>query len=123
MVEGVILMTDEEFAQKLPDVSLTAIASGLLKLEAERESALDKAIKDLETDSLKLSDEDRRKRFGARLRTVRQLRGLTQAGLAKEIGISKQAITTYETGRREAGYRNLIALSRALEVSIDWLLK
>lgn len=115
-------MLNEEFANKIADMPLEAIASGLLKIENERESALGKACKGIEVDSLKLSDEERRKQFGARLRTMRRLQGLTQAALAKKVGISKQAITTYETGRREAGYRNLIALSRALKTTADWLL-
>lgn len=115
-------MTNEEFAQNFPDVPLPVIATGLLKLENERESALGRAFKEMDFDSLKISNEDRRKNFGARLRTMRQLLGLTQADLAKQIGVSKQAITTYETGRREAGYRNLIALSRALNTTTDWLL-
>lgn len=115
-------MTNEEFAKEMSRYPLTAIATGLLNLENNRDSALYKAMKEIEVDSLKLSDDERRKRFGARLRMVRQLLGLTQAELAEKIGMSKQAITLYETGRREASYKSLVSLSRALNVTTDWLL-
>lgn len=115
-------MTDKEFSKEISQYPLTTIATVLLKLENNRESALDKATKEIEFDSLKLSDDERRKQFGARLRKIRQLLGLTQAELAEKIGMSKQAITLYETGRREASYKNLVALSRALNVTTDWLL-
>ena len=115
-------MTDKEFTKEISQYPLTTIATVLLKLENNRESALDKTIKGIESDSLKLSDDERRKQFGARLRKMRQLLGLTQAELAEKIGMSKQAITLYETGRREASYKNLVALSRALNVTTDWLL-
>lgn len=115
-------MTDKEFSNEISQYPLTTIATVLLKLENNRESALSKAIKENGIDSLNLSDDERRKQFGARLRKMRQLLGLTQAELADKIGMSKQAITLYETGRREAGYKNLVALSRALNVTTDWLL-
>ena len=115
-------MTEGEFVKDISQYPLTAIATVLLKLENNRESALSKAIKENEIDSLKLSDDERRKQFGARLRKIRQLLGLTQAELAEKIGMSKQAITLYETGRREASYKSLVALSRALNVTTDWLL-
>lgn len=116
------MMTDEEFASKITNIPLPVIATGLLKLESERESALDKACKEIELDPLKLSDEERRKQFGGRVRMMRQLLGLTQADLAKKIGVTNQAIATYEKGKREATYKNLIGLSRALSVTTDWLL-
>ena len=113
-------MTNEEFANKFADTPLPVIATGLLKLESERKSSLDKAIENL--DSLNLSEEDRRKQFGARVRTMRKLFGLTQAELAKKLGVTTQAIAAYETGKREPPFKNLIGLSRALKVTADWLI-
>lgn len=75
-----------------------------------------------EFDSLKISNEERRKRFGERIRAIRKSLGLTQENLAEKLGISKQAIVTYETGRREPPFKNLIGLSRVLNVTTDWLL-
>lgn len=107
---------------KLPkNVTPTVIASGLLSLElAGREFRKNVSHADV-GNSLELSDTDRRKRFGARIRIMRELLGFTQAELAAKIGISQQSITTYETGRREPPFKNLVALSRALNTSIDWL--
>lgn len=116
------MMTDEEFASKITNIPLPVIATGLLKLESERESALDKACKEIELDPLKLSDEELRKQFGGRVRMMRQLLGLTQADLAKKIGVTNQAIATYEKGKREPSFRNLIKLSGVLNVTTDWLL-
>ncbi len=115
-------MTEGEFVKDISQYPLTAIATGLLKLENNRESALDKANKEIEMDSLKLSDDERRKRFGARIRTMRQLLGLKQVDLAKKLKLSPQAVAVYETGKREPNLKTLIALSRALGTSADWLL-
>lgn len=75
-----------------------------------------------ELDPLKLSDEERRKQFGERLRMARHGARLKQVELAEEIGVSKGAVAAYEVGRSEPNLRNLIALSRVLGVPADWLL-
>lgn len=98
-------------------ISPSEIATGLLNLEIMR-----KYGDAPEFDSLKLSDEERRKRFGARIKFLRQTLGMKQADLAEKLNVSPQAIAIYETGRREPGLKNLIQLARALDVSADWLL-
>ena len=115
-------MTNEKITENLSNLALPDVVSGLLNHEVMLEHLKKNSTEPPEFDSLKLSAEERRKRFGARLRMMRRLLGMTQAELASRIGISKAAITTYETGVREAGYRNLIALARTLGVSVDWLL-
>ena len=110
-------MVNEEITNELDNVSPTAVATGLLNLEIMRKYA-----DAPEFDSLKLSDEERRKRFGARLKYLRQALGLKQIDLAEKLSVSPQAIAIYENGRREPGLKNLIQLSRALNVSADWLL-
>lgn len=76
----------------------------------------------LEFDSLKLSDEERRKRFGARIKSLRKSLGLTQEKLGEMIGATKSTIALLEGGRREAGYRNLIGLARSLHTTTDFLI-
>lgn len=115
-------MTIEEIAKELKNVSLETIATGLLDLEAVRKHFQKCMGETTKNNSLELSDEERRKQVGARVRMMRQLLGLTQADLAKKIGVTNQAIATYEKGKREATYKNLIGLSRALGVTTDWLL-
>lgn len=89
----------------------------------ERLSKLEKIFSPLmyESDPLALSDTERRKQFGGRVRVMRELLGFTQAELAAKVGISQQSIATYETGRREPPFKNLIALARVFNTSIDWL--
>ena len=98
------------------------IQQGLLDLDFMLEHVKKNTDEPMEFDSLKLPDEERRKRFGARIKTMRKKLGLTQENLADKLGVTKTAIATYETGKREASYRNLIGLSRALNVTTDWLL-
>ena len=116
------IVTNEEILRELNDISPSRIATGLLNLERMLKNLKKNNVDSMEFDSLKISDEERRKDFGARIRIMRKSLGLTQADLAKKIGVTKQAITTYETGIREPSFRNLIKLSRVLNGTTDWLL-
>ena len=116
------IITNEEILKELNNISPSRIATGLLNLERMLKNLKKNNVNSTEFDSLKLSDEERRKQFGARIKSTRKSLGLTQADLAKKIGVTKQAITTYETGIREPSFRNLIKLSRVLNVTTDWLL-
>lgn len=108
----------EDFA----GIPVQTVATELFERELMMEHLKKNTDEPLEFDSLFISDEERRKRFGARVRIMRNFWGLTQAGLAEKAGISKQAIVTYETGRREPPFKNLISLARALKISADWLI-
>lgn len=116
------IISNEEILRELNDISPSRIATGLLNLERMLKNLKKNNDNSTEFDSLKISDEERRKDFGARIRIMRKSLGLTQADLAKKIGVTKQAITTYETGIREPSFKNLIKLSRVLNVTTDWLL-
>lgn len=116
------IVTNEEILRELNDISPSRIATGLLNLERILKNLKNNNSNSLEFDSFKISDEERRKDFGARIRIMRKSLGLTQADLAKKIGVTKQVITNYELGLREPPFRNLIGLSRALNVTTDWLL-
>lgn len=112
----------EESVKGLAGVPMQTVATGLLNRELMLEHLKKNTSEPLEFDSLFLSDDERRKRFGARVRIMRNFLGLTQVELAEKIGVSKQAITSYETGKREPPFRNLIRLARTFKVSADWLL-
>ncbi len=61
--------------------------------------------------------------FGARLRKMRDIRGLSQLELSEKSKIPVAMISHFETGvRTNASADNLVKLSNALEVSIDYLL-
>lgn len=57
--------------------------------------------------------------MGARIRAYRKQRGLTQAALAKNVGISTSFIGHIERGTRIASLETLVGLSEILDVSID----
>lgn len=57
-----------------------------------------------------------------RLREIRKKRGISQLKLAMDLSTSQNTISRYETGEREAGYKELIAIADYFNVSIDYLL-
>ena len=60
--------------------------------------------------------------MGDRIAELRHKYGLSQAELARSLGLSVSAIAMYEQGRREPSVSILIALAAALGVTIDYLL-
>ncbi|TYP05596.1 XRE family transcriptional regulator [Streptomyces coelicolor] len=59
--------------------------------------------------------------LGARLRAIRQARGLTLAQLAAATGISVSTLSRLESGQREPGLRHLLPLARAHRLPLDEL--
>lgn len=57
------------------------------------------------------------------LKKLRKAGKITQAKLAEELHISREAISMYETGKREPSIRMLISLSDRFGVSIDYLIR
>jgi len=57
-----------------------------------------------------------------RIKRLRKLRGLTQASLAKKIGISCGLLASYEYGKNRLFDEMIIRLSIALKVSTDTIL-
>lgn len=55
---------------------------------------------------------------------MRELRGfeMTQAELARRIGVSQGYLSTVEHGQGEVGAEVLLAISREFGKSIEWLL-
>ena len=60
--------------------------------------------------------------IGARLKSARLAKGLTQAQLAETVGISVSFLSNIETGRQAMNVQTLTALLDALNISADWLL-
>ncbi len=60
--------------------------------------------------------------LGVRLKELRKIRGMSQAQLAHEIGVSPSAIGMYEQGRREPDHETLGKLCAVFHVSSDFLL-
>ncbi len=52
----------------------------------------------------------------------RKKEGLSQEALAEQIGVSRQAVSKWETGEATPEVGKLSLLAQALHVSVDWLL-
>ncbi|MDR2741723.1 MAG: helix-turn-helix domain-containing protein [Treponema sp.] len=60
--------------------------------------------------------------FAERLKTIRAVRNLTQSELAEKSGLPTSSIAQFETKARKPSFDTLRKLSKALEVSTDYLL-
>ena len=60
--------------------------------------------------------------FAGRLRVARKAAGLTQEGLAKNLGIKRNTYAAYETARNVPNVSLLASLSTELQRPTDWLL-
>ncbi|MCX6019851.1 MAG: XRE family transcriptional regulator [Chloroflexi bacterium] len=58
----------------------------------------------------------------ARLQSLRKSAGLSQAELGQAVGASTSLISRWESGEREPSSTQVLALARALGVSVDYLL-
>jgi transcriptional regulator with XRE-family HTH domain len=64
---------------------------------------------------------DIRKRFGGRIRELRQERGMTQITLAEKTGVEQQHLSNLEMGKKEAGLQVVEMLAAGLGVSLRQL--
>ncbi|MBR3778314.1 MAG: helix-turn-helix transcriptional regulator [Clostridia bacterium] len=58
-----------------------------------------------------------------RLKELRKARGISQLKLAMDLSTNQNTISRYETGEREPGITELIALADYFGVSVDYLLE
>ena len=61
-------------------------------------------------------------KFNERLRTLREVRELSQTEVAKVINVSQRVYSNYECGQVEPSIQSLIALADFFNVSLDYLL-
>jgi len=59
--------------------------------------------------------------IGKRIGHVREQAGLTQSGLAREMGVSQSAVSQIEGGERNPSYEMLRQIATALKVSVPYL--
>lgn len=63
------------------------------------------------------------RKFGKRVKDARTSLGLTQQQLADRVGVSRGAVSLWESGEiREIGAEHLMELARALRTSAEWLM-
>ncbi|MDE5965916.1 MAG: helix-turn-helix domain-containing protein [Lachnospiraceae bacterium] len=60
--------------------------------------------------------------FSERLREIRQKEGLSQEQLAEKIGVSRQAITKWETGKGLPDIENLVIIAEIFKTTLDELI-
>jgi len=60
--------------------------------------------------------------FGENLKNVRKQRGITQEQLAETLGVSRQAISKWESDNGYPETEKLLVISEALNISVDSLL-
>jgi len=60
--------------------------------------------------------------FHQRIKMLREKRGLSQAEVAKRLGIARTTYSGYEIGTREPDQNTLIKLAKFFDVSVDYLL-
>ena len=56
------------------------------------------------------------------LKALRLERGMTQQQVAEQIGVAKNAVSMWETGKRDPSFDKLIKLSDLFDCSVDYLL-
>ena len=60
--------------------------------------------------------------IGERIRTARELKGLTQKDLGNILGVSDGAVANYENSKREPNLETVLRLADLFGVTTDWLL-
>ena len=63
------------------------------------------------------------KKLGVNLRTLRQKSGLSQSELAAELNADKSYISSIENGRKNPTLATIAKIAKALNVSIEKLIK
>ena len=61
--------------------------------------------------------------LASRLQQLRKQRGLSQEELAGQLGVSRQAVSKWESAQAQPELEKLLALSDFFQVSCDYLLK
>ncbi len=59
--------------------------------------------------------------IGGKLRELRTEEGLTQEVLAKELQISRSALSMYEIGANQIPHELILAIAKFFDVSVDYL--
>lgn len=76
-------------------------------------------IRKLPQDCSDLSEEQCKNEFGIRLRRIMELKGITQAALAKLVGVDQPSISKYVNGKWIPSFFILDKIARVLDCSMD----
>jgi transcriptional regulator with XRE-family HTH domain len=67
-------------------------------------------------------DDSKRKQIASRLRAAREMAGLSQAQVAKILGLHRPSVSEIEAGRRRVSGEELAKLAEVYSVDLDWLM-
>lgn len=67
-------------------------------------------------------NEPQRQVIASRLRLAREMAGLSQGQVAKQLGLHRPSVTEMEAGRRRVAAEELSSMARLYGVSESWLL-
>jgi len=73
-------------------------------------------------EKLKQAQDSRLVEIGKKIQLIRKRRGLTQNELSRKIGLTREAIASYETGRTQLMITTLIDIASILHVSVNEIL-
>ena len=73
--------------------------------------------------AVRLERHEVRKTLGEKLKQYRTSCGMTQEFVAETLGVSRQAVSKWETGKSDPSTSNLLALAKLYGISAEQLLK
>jgi len=68
-------------------------------------------------------DSTKRKQIASRLRAAREMAGLSQAQVAKILGLHRPSVSEMEAGRRRVSGEELAKLAEVYSVDMNWLMR
>ena len=71
---------------------------------------------------METDDTNRNSSPGQRIRQARLKNGLTQLALGESVGVSRNAVSLWESDKSRPSTSNISRIARILDVSADWLL-
>lgn len=69
-----------------------------------------------------ITNDERRQIIASRIREARRLAGLSQAQVAKMLGLQRPSVTDIEAGNRTVAAEELVKLTEIFDVSVSWIL-
>jgi transcriptional regulator with XRE-family HTH domain len=69
-----------------------------------------------------MSESEKREIIASRIREARKMAGLSQAQVAKMLGLHRPSISEIEAGNRSVSAEEISKLAEIYEVSVSWLL-
>jgi DNA-binding Xre family transcriptional regulator len=103
------------------DISPYELEVSLLDGSVFMYDELNKSIRKRPRDCDHMTEEECKREFGMRLRSVMFMRGVDQADLCRLTGIPQPSISNYVNGRTCPSFYNLDKIARALKCSVDEL--